>query len=132
MSEHTRTITVDAPADVAFGYLSDARNLPDFMPRMRSVEPQGDGIVAVTAVVTPDGKQELEVHGTAQLEVDEAARTMRWSSERHSYHGSLAVTGERPAELQITLSTEHGDPATIDMGLDQALEAIKTRIEARV
>lgn len=131
MSEHTRTVTVDAPAATTFGYLSDARHLPDFMPRMKAVEPQGDGTVAITAVVTPDGTQELEVHGTARLEVDEQGRTMRWSSERHSYHGRLAVTGDETSQVEITLSTEHGDPATIDMGLDQALAAIKARIEAK-
>lgn len=139
MSEHSRTITVHAPADVTFGYLSDARHLPDFMPRMRRVEPHDDGTVTVTAVVTPDGTRELEVQGTAWLEVDQEARAMRWGSERHSYRGSLTVEsdvegdieGEAESTVEISLSTEHGDPATIDAGLDRALEAIAARIEAR-
>lgn len=139
MSEHSRTITVHAPADVTFGYLSDARHLPDFMPRMRRVEPHDDGTVTVTAVVTPDGTRELEVQGTAWLEVDQEARAMRWGSERHSYRGSLTVEGDTEGDIEgdaestveISLSTEHGDPATIDAGLDRALEAIAARIEAR-
>ena len=139
MSEHSRTITVHAPADVTFGYLSDARHLPDFMPRMRRVEPHDDGTVTVTAVVTPDGTRELEVQGTAWLEVDQEARAMRWGSERHSYRGSLTVEsdvegdieGDAESMVEISLSTEHGDPATIDAGLDRALEAIAARIEAR-
>ncbi|MCG7320733.1 MULTISPECIES: SRPBCC family protein [Arsenicicoccus] len=143
MSEHSRTITVHAPADVTFGYLSDARHLPDFMPRMRRVEPHDDGTVTVTAVVTPDGTRELEVQGTAWLEVDQEARAMRWGSERHSYRGSLTVEGDVESDVEgdiegdaestveISLSTEHGDPATIDAGLDRALEAIAARIEAR-
>lgn len=139
MSEHSRTITVHAPADVTFGYLSDARHLPDFMPRMRRVEPYDDGTVTVTAVVTPDGTRELEVQGTAWLEVDQEARAMRWGSERHSYRGSLTVEsdvegdieGDAESTVEISLSTEHGDPATIDAGLDRALEAIAARIEAR-
>lgn len=135
MSEHSRTITVHAPADVTFGYLSDARHLPDFMPRMRRVEPHDDGTVTVTAVVTPDGTRELEVQGTAWLEVDQEARAMRWGSERHSYRGSLTVEsdveGDAESTVEISLSTEHGDPATIDAGLDRALEAIAARIEAR-
>lgn len=134
MSEHRRTVTVHAPADVTFGYLRDPRHLPDFMPRMRRVEPHDDGTVTVTAVVTPDGTRELEVQGTAWLEVDQEARAMRWGSERHSYRGSLTVEGdvERATEstVGISLSTEHGDPATIDAGLDRALEAIAARIEA--
>ncbi|WP_288799296.1 hypothetical protein ACF3NS_02080 [Arsenicicoccus cauae] len=138
MSEHRRTVTVHAPADVTFGYLRDPRHLPDFMPRMRRVEPHDDGTVTVTAVVTPDGTRELEVQGTAWLEVDQEARAMRWGSERHSYRGSLTVGGdvardvERATEstVEISLSTEHGDPATIDAGLDRALEAIAARIEA--
>ena len=143
MSEHSRTITVHAPADVTFGYLSDARHLPDFMPRMRRVEPHDDGTVTVTAVVTPDGTRELEVQGTAWLEVDQEARAMRWGSERHSYRGSLTVEGDVESDVEgdiegdaestveISLSTEHGDPATIDAGLDRALEAIAARLEAR-
>lgn len=139
MSEHSRTITVHAPADVTFGYLSDARHLPDFMPRMRRVEPHDDGTVTVTAVVTPDGTRELEVQGTAWLEVDQEGRAMRWGSERHSYRGSLTVEsdvegdieGDAESTVEISLSTEHGDPATIDAGLDRALEAIAARIEAR-
>ena len=139
MSEHSCTITVHAPADVTFGYLSDARHLPDFMPRMRRVEPHDDGTVTVTAVVTPDGTRELEVQGTAWLEVDQEARAMRWGSERHSYRGSLTVEsdvegdieGDAESTVEISLSTEHGDPATIDAGLDRALEAIAARIEAR-
>ncbi|WP_313715603.1 SRPBCC family protein [Arsenicicoccus bolidensis] len=143
MSEHSRTITVHAPADVTFGYLSDARHLPNFMPRMRRVEPHDDGTVTVTAVVTPDGTRELEVQGTAWLEVDQEARAMRWGSERHSYRGSLTVEGDVESDVEgdiegdaestveISLSTEHGDPATIDAGLDRALEAIAARIEAR-
>ena len=139
MSEHSRTITVHAPADVTFGYLSDARHLPDFMPRMRRVEPHDDGTVTVTAVVTPDGTRELEVQGTAWLEVDQEGRAMRWGSERHSYRGSLTVEsdvegdigGDTESTVEISLSTEHGDPATIDAGLDRALEAIAARIEAR-
>lgn len=139
MSEHSRTITVHAPADVTFGYLSDARHLPDFMPRMRRVEPHDDGTVTVTAVVTPDGTRELEVQGTAWLEVDQEARAMRWGSERHSYRGSLTaesdvegdIEGDAESTVEISLSTEHGDPATIDAGLDRALEAIAARIEAR-
>ena len=75
MSEHSRTITVHAPADVTFGYLSDARHLPDFMPRMRRVEPHDDGTVTVTAAVTPDGTRELEVQGTAWLERCAGARS---------------------------------------------------------
>ncbi|WP_289032401.1 hypothetical protein [uncultured Arsenicicoccus sp.] len=138
MSEHRRTVTVHAPADVTFGYLRDPRHLPDFMPRMRRVEPHDDGTVTVTAVVTPDGTRELEVQGTAWLEVDQEARAMRWGSERHSYRGSLTVGGdvardvERATEstVEISLRTEHGDPATIDAGLDRALEAIAARIEA--
>lgn len=138
MSEHRRTVTVHAPADVTFGYLRDPRHLPDFMPRMRRVPPHDDGTVTVTAVVTPDGTRELEVQGTAWLEVDQEARAMRWGSERHSYRGSLTVGGdverdvERATEstVEISLSTEHGDPATIDAGLDRALEAIAARIEA--
>ncbi|WP_050347620.1 SRPBCC family protein [Arsenicicoccus sp. oral taxon 190] len=131
MSQHRRTVTIAAPAASTWAYLSDPRNLPDFMPRMRRVEPRPDGTVQVTAVVTPDGTRELEVQGTAWLRVEEDARAMEWGSERHSYHGSLTVTGDDPSELEITLSTEHGDPATIDLGLDQALSAIAARIEAR-
>lgn len=138
MSEHRRTVTVHAPADVTFGYLRDPRHLPDFMPRMRRVEPHDDGTVTVTAVVTPDGTRELEVQGTAWLEVDQEARAMRWGSERHSYRGSLTVGGDVDGDVEratestvgISLSTEHGDPATIDAGLDRALEAIAARIEA--
>ncbi len=91
--------------------------------------------MTVTAVVTPDGTRELEVQGTAWLEVDQEARAMRWGSERHSYRGSLTVEsdveGDAESTVEISLSTEHGDPATIDAGLDRALEAIAARIEAR-
>ena len=81
-----------------------------------------DGTVTVTAVVTPDGTRELEVQGTAWLEVDQEARAMRWGSERHSYRGSLTVESDVEGDIDNimdadTTAVKFGDGKVTDSAL---------------
>jgi hypothetical protein len=43
VADYERVETVEASADDLFAYLSDVGNLPDYMRRMTSAEPAGDG-----------------------------------------------------------------------------------------
>ena len=69
MADFEKSTTVDiAPAEL-FGYLSDVRNLPAYMPRLTSARPQADGKVDVTAHIDPADGPEQDVEGEAWVKV---------------------------------------------------------------
>ena len=80
-------MTVAARPELAWEYLSDVGNLPEYMDSMTSAEPAGRDAVHVTAE-TPGGRQE----GEAWFRTEDAARRLEWGSEGASdYHGWLTV-----------------------------------------
>lgn len=130
MPEYERSQAVDVPADRLFAYLSDVRNLPDFLPRMTKAEPLGGDKVA-TAAVIDDGGGEREVEGEAWMRVDEAERRIEWGSPGpDDYHGHLEVRGDGSgAELRIAITTDHQDGERIEKELGRAADAVRAKAE---
>ena len=74
MADYEGVETVEASADDLFAYLSDVGNLPDYMRRMTSAEPAGDGAVHTTAELDFGGGETRTVSGEAWIRVEAGVR----------------------------------------------------------
>ena len=126
MGDYQRSIEVSAPAEQLFGYLSDVRNLPRYFSAMTSAEPAGGESVAVSATV--NGTDE---RGEAWLRVDRRQQRLEWGSEGPgNYHGRLVVAGDATtSSVTVFIHTEDVDSATVSLGLDDTLAAVKRLVE---
>jgi hypothetical protein len=131
MSDHTRSLRLQAAADDVFDFLGRVDRLPSYIADMTKAEPGDEpGEVRVAAQV-----QGRTVEGTARLEIDDDARRISWSSEGdNDYHGWLAVRGDDTAsEVEIHISTSRpADEGEIDRGLDETLDRVRSLVEQRV
>jgi uncharacterized membrane protein len=119
MGTHQYEAPVDLPAQELFDYLRDVRHLPEYLPQMTELEPEGGDRVHVAATV--DGHQ---VESEAWLRVDEAAHTLRWGAAGpDDYHGELTVTETQPGScsVRIELHTERADDAAVQHGLEETV-----------
>jgi len=136
MEEFTGRIEVErSPAEV-FAFLADSGNMPTYLPTVRRVETKGDNRVAI------EGEAEGHAYrDQGWLEVDRAARRMRWGSgDGHDYHGALSVgeVGGR-AVVEVRLhSAPEGRTArrmqersgSVDHDMRKALEQVLGAIKA--
>ncbi len=129
MADFHHTATVEASRDDLFDYLSRIENLPDYMARMTSVRhTRGDEI---TVSATMNGS---ETTGEAWLKIDADNRALHWGSEGpNDYHGELAVTGDAArSTVEVKIHTVRDvDPDTVEEGIAQTLDSIRTLVEAR-
>lgn len=124
MPEYEQSGTIPASPETLLGYLSDVRHLPEYFPRMASVEPAGGE--TVTVEVDGDTGRQLD---EAWFHVDDAERRISWGSEHSPYHGWLQIDPAGEASLvTIHLHQEHGGDTDAD--LTQALEYIRRRVAA--
>ena len=127
MPTYTAKRPLDGDADAYFDYVSDAENLPKYFPRMTEAHDVGDGMVETTAHVDADqdGKDE-NVTSEAKFDVDDASRTITWSSPgEHDYHGSLKLTDDG---VELTIHTTAEYPGIQD-SLDDALATIAANLK---
>lgn len=127
MSQHERSLSIDAPASALFDYLSEISNLPKYFTRMLTAEP-GDGEAVRTSARMPDGQV---VEGEAWFRVDDTAQRIEWGSEGPSdYEGWLEVSGDQQAStVQVAISGTHADEDEVDRGLEETLANIKRLVE---
>ena len=129
MADFEGTLTVGAPEQALFDYLSDVRNLPRYFVRMTSAEP-GEGEEVHTTAQMPDGH---EVRGDAWFRTHPADHSIEWGSEGPSaYRGTLDVSAtDGGAQVAIRLHTtrvKDGDPE-VTKGIDETLANIKRLVE---
>ena len=136
MGEYTGRIEVARPADQVFGFLSDIRNLPLYLPTVTHAGPQGPDKVAV------EGEAEgYSYRAEGWLRSDPAGRRMEWGADSATeYQGRLEVEdlGDRSAvalrlvvepepEVAARMQRAHG---SVDHGLRLALERTLGAIRA--
>ena len=133
MADYERVETVEASADDLFAYLSDVGNLPDYMRRMTSAEPAGDGAVHTTAELDFGGGETRTVAGEAWFRVEAGERRMRWGAEgESSYRGELEVTGaDDGAQVTVRLHTERVESDDVDRDLAETVANVKRLVEGR-
>jgi hypothetical protein len=96
----------DLPADEAFAFMSDAPNLPGFLP---------------------------EASDEALVRADEAARRLSWGAESEGDdHGELRVIDRGPnqCEVSISVSTQRTDTDEVRAELAQAVAALTHKASA--
>ncbi|MFD6874659.1 MULTISPECIES: SRPBCC family protein [unclassified Streptomyces] len=134
MGDYDTSITVAVPPATLFGYLADVENLPAYMPRLTSAKPHDGDRVTVTAHIEPPGEPEQNVKSEAWIRVLEEGKSLEWGAPGpHDYHGRLHVTTGDDASsslLSVELHTDSVEGAQVDDGLAEALQGIKSAVEA--
>lgn len=101
MSHYTCQTTVNAPADEVFAFVTDVSRMPEYLPTLHAARPQGEGRVEM------DGEAAGHpYHADGKFQVDEQARSMRWSSDgEHKYSGHLEVR-DQGASCNVTVTLD--------------------------
>jgi uncharacterized protein YndB with AHSA1/START domain len=140
MIEYERSRRIGAPEDAVFAFLADARNLPTFLPTVRSVE-----------LVTGE---HVRVHGEGRdgkftdngwFHVERARRGIEWGSDERTYRGWLTVSGLPDDASQVVVHLAFGpavsdsgrplteadveQPDPVAKGLDAALDSLRNLME---
>lgn len=134
MSEYKKRITVDAPSDEVFRFVSDPEQMPRYLPTLRAVRPSKSGGIVITGS-TPNQAYE----GEGWFEADPRTRVMRWGSRSGgSYEGRLQVNDTETCSvvtLWLKIESEPGEDLTrrlaIEQDLADATELIKAICEGR-
>jgi uncharacterized membrane protein len=137
MSEYEQTLTVQAPPQVVFEFVSNVQNLPRFMPTTQSAQTiEGDHVrVAGEAkghAYSADGS----------FHADPTARRLEWRADEGYYAGWLQVRAaddDSLSEITVHIALQGYAPGTslqerpsdqqIEQGLADALAAIKAAVE---
>ena len=142
MSDYSNSVTVNATPDQVFEFVSQVHNLPQYLPTIKSAEPQSSDRVKIQGEVrghaySPDG----------QFKADRANHSLQWGSDgEHQYHGSLEVkpaSGNssqvtvhisltpKPEEAQRMQSGGQSVEQILKEGVDKALQSIKNIVEGK-
>ncbi|MBV9784841.1 MAG: SRPBCC family protein [Acidisphaera sp.] len=139
MSDYTETIDVQAPAKTVFGFVSDVKNLPLYLPTVHQASRADAGHVAVEGEANGH-----PYHSEGWFKSDEGGMRLSWGSEgANDYSGELRVTASGDAaRVACTLhfnpkpdtaaQMEHhqgGRDAAIREGLRASLTSIKQLCE---
>ncbi|MFJ6695314.1 SRPBCC family protein [Streptomyces sp. NPDC091272] len=134
MGDYDTSISVAVSPSTLFSYLADVQNLPAYMPRLTSAKPHDGDRVTVTAHIEPPGKPERDVESEAWIRVVEEGKSLEWGAPGpHDYRGRLHVAAgddQDHSRLSVELHTERVEGSQVDHGLTEALEGIKSAVEA--
>lgn len=134
MSEYSSSSNVNVSANAAFGYLSDVTNLPAYFPRITAAEKTSGDSVRVTARIEKPGEDPTEVAGEAWFRVDDSNHTLAWGAEGpNNYRGELDFdeTSSETCTLTVRIDTENVDATSVQQGLDEAVQGIKSQLESK-
>jgi hypothetical protein len=141
MSEYHHSQSVQASPDKVFSFVSDIKNLPKYLPTVRSATPQEGERIRIQGEVAGH-----RYDNDGFFKVDSQQRKMEWGSDgENNYQGWLEVQpdGEHSmvivhlwfeprAHQQEQFEQQTGDAnRTIQRGLEDALMSIRNLIEER-
>jgi uncharacterized membrane protein len=142
-TEFEQSVTVAAPADRIFAYLSDVRNVPEYLPTVRSAQPQqGDRI----RTQGQSGEHSYDADG--HFRADQEARRLEWGSDGENDYGGWMTVEGNGSQSQVTVhihfapapemaqrmaeqSSGHSFEAVMGEGIDKTLESIKRICEGQ-
>lgn len=134
MGDYDTSIIVAVSPARLFSYLADVQNLPAYMPHLTSAKPHGGDRVTVTAHIEPPGQPEQDVESEAWIHVREEGTSLEWGAPGpHDYRGRLHVAAGDDANhsrLSVELHTERIEGEQVIDGLEEALDGIKSAVEA--
>ncbi|WP_019584827.1 SRPBCC family protein [Deinococcus apachensis] len=141
--EYQGTQMIQATPDQVFAFVSDVRNLPQYLPTTKRAEPQDGERVEVEGEA-----QGHHYHADGHFRQDPRNHRLEWGSDGEiSYSGTLEVrsNGDSASEVTVRLRFEP-DPQRapnqdmpgqapsdnqIQEGIDKALESIQNFVEGR-
>ncbi|GAB4207546.1 MAG: hypothetical protein OHK0022_35910 [Roseiflexaceae bacterium] len=136
MSEYEHTVTISATPEAIFAYVADLRNMPSYLPTVRSATPLPGGRVRLRGQA---GGHNYDVDG--YLHSDPGLNRMEWGADGdRAYAGRLEIHnygGDQRALLTVHLSFgPHAAPAenydrAVQHGLEDALNCIQRAVEER-
>jgi hypothetical protein len=141
VAEYERSRWVQASPEDVFAFVSDAGNLPAFVPTVSAVEPQAEDRVRVHG---EDQGRAYEDDGW--FHVDAARRRLEWRDPERDYSGWLTVAGadggtQVVAHISIAPHvTASGRPITgeldtapdpVEQSLEAALDSLRNLMEGR-
>jgi hypothetical protein len=140
MAEYERSRLVDVSAEDVFAFVTDFRNLVNYVPTVTSVEPTGqEDHVRIRGVFrgTP-------YDDDVWYNLDENRRRIEWSADERAYSGWLTVSeADGRSQIVVHLSvppyvTSSGRPITGELtdgedpyeeGLETALDSLRNLLE---
>lgn len=136
-TDFEQSTIVNADADAIFEFLSDVRNVPQYLPTVKNAEPQqGDRIR--TQGQAGDHPYDSDGH----FRVDQQARRLEWGSDgENDYRGWMEVQSQGaqsqvkvhihfapPAQMAQKMaerSPDHSFESAMNEGIGKTLESIK-------
>ena len=143
-TEFERSITVSAGADSIFEFISDVKNVPQYLPTVKNAQPQ-QGERIRTQGQAGDRSYDSDGH----FRVDKQSRRLEWGSDgENDYSGWLEVQGSggsqsevkvhihyapKPEVLQhmVERSPDHSFESAMNEGISKTLESIKRICEGK-
>ncbi len=136
-TDFEQSTTVNAPADRIFEYLSDVRNVPQYLPTVTHAEPQSEGRIRTQGHA---GDREYDSDG--HFHVDQQRKRLEWGSDGENEYGGwmeVSGTGDQsevkvhihyapPAEMKQRMeeqSPQHSFESAMNEGIGKTLESIK-------
>lgn len=143
-TEFEQSITVAAPADDIFDFVSDVKNVPQYLPTVKNAQPQQGERIRTQGQV---GDRSYDSDG--HFQVDKQARRLDWGSDgENDYSGWLEVQSEsgsqslvlvhihyapKPEVVQrmVERSPDHSFESAMNEGISKTLESIKSICESK-
>ena len=147
MADYERSMSIGAPPEEVFAWLTDVGNLPGYLPPVTdaSIEgPSAEGTPGQKVRIALEFPNGSSFDAEGYLATDERERRMEWGAEaerdylgwltvgNHGEGGSEVIVhlsfGERSVEGEIQEGApEDRDP--VEEGMDATLESIRRQIE---
>lgn len=137
-TEFEQSITVAAEADGIFDFISDVKNVPQYLPTVKNAQPQQGERIRTQGQV---GDRSYDSDG--HFRVDKQARRIEWGSDgENDYSGWLEVQGSGGSQSQVKVhihyapkpetlqrmvenSPNHSFESVMNEGISKTLESIK-------
>jgi len=112
MAQFEQTIAVDASADGVFDFVSDVRNVPQYLPAIERAEPQQGERIHTQGHI---GERPIDSDG--YFRVNRAERRMEWGSDgENDYRGWLAVSGDG-SRAEVKVHIDYAPPPQMQQAM---------------
>jgi len=143
-TEFEQSITVSASADSIFEFISDVKNVPQYLPTVKSAQPQ-----AGERIRTQGQAGDRSYDSDGHFRVDKQAHRLEWGSDgENDYKGWLEVQGNGESQSQVKVhihyapkpeimqrmverSPDHSFESVMKEGISKTLESIKRICEGK-
>lgn len=143
-TEFEQSIAVAAPVDSVFNFISDVKNVPQYLPTVKSAQPQ-QGERIRTQGQAGDRSYDSDGH----FRVDKQTHRIEWGSDgENDYNGWLEVQNQGESQSQVTVhihyapkpeilqrmverSPDNSFESVMYEGISKTLESIKRICEGK-